>query len=91
MKRIKVMFTAITVLAVVGGALAFKAANKFGTLSYCTAASSGQCNAFTTNSRITTGDHILIYAVETSNTSGCSGINAPQCNQQLKLTNNQLP
>jgi len=36
MKRVKIMLTAISVLAVVGGAVAFKAA-KFGGQAYCTA------------------------------------------------------
>jgi len=35
MKKVKIMLTAITVMAVVGGALAFKA-NKFNTKLYCT-------------------------------------------------------
>jgi hypothetical protein len=35
MKKVKIMLTAITVMAIVGGALAFKAA-KFGTAIFCT-------------------------------------------------------
>jgi hypothetical protein len=44
MKKIKIMLTAITVLAIVGGAFAFKAHNKMGHL-YCSSVSgtAGRC------------------------------------------------
>jgi hypothetical protein len=42
MKKAKVMLTAIAVMAVVGGALAFKA-KKFGSTIYCTDSATGVC------------------------------------------------
>jgi hypothetical protein len=43
MKKAKIILTAITVFALVGGALAFKA-SKFGAKVYCTTSPNGSCS-----------------------------------------------
>lgn len=53
MKKVKVFLTAITVLAVVGGALAFKA-NKFNTKKIWTSTQAGACSNEVLNKVLTT-------------------------------------
>jgi hypothetical protein len=83
MKKIKILLTAITVLTVVGGALAFKAA-KF-SKSYCTKSATGQCTSFATQSKIVDVGGSLIWAIETSDTDNCTKTTAPNCGSQIRL------
>lgn len=91
MKRIKVILTAVTVLAVVGGALAFKSSSKFGTLSFCTKAHSsgpGTCAGFVTNSKESTASGaISYYAFRTTITGNCT---TEQCDVTRTLTSSEL-
>lgn len=83
MKRVKIMLTAITVFAVVGGALAFKA-KKFG-IDYCTKDSSGKCTSFILNSKQEIGG-TQFFAVQTTNTTNCTiATLAPDCDTQIPL------
>jgi len=86
MEKLRLLLFGVFIAAVFGGAIASKAEKIHRIKDWCTAASSGQCTSYTTNSVITTGDHELLWATETVNTNGCSGLNAPVCNQQLRLT-----
>jgi len=71
MKKVKIMLTAVAVLAVVGGALAFKA-TKF-TSSFCTksGASTGACTSYVLNS-VEDPSGVKIAAFPTSDTRQCS-------------------
>jgi hypothetical protein len=63
MKKAKIMLTAITVLAIVGGALAFKA-KKF-SIDYCTTlTTTGGCRIFTPQQKAGTGTATIFYAVD---------------------------
>lgn len=53
MKKAKIMLTAITVLAVVGGALAFKAGNFTDTTLYCTDGANQACDISFATYRVT--------------------------------------
>lgn len=87
MKKVKIMLTAVTVLAVVGGALAFKA-SKF-TNSYCTrSGSSGQCTSFAEPSKEVGSGGIEVYTVITSDTENCTKTTAPNCPVSTHLVHN---
>jgi len=82
MKKVKIMLTAITVMAVVGGALAFKA-NRFDK-QFCTRAiadGTGVCQTSLPDAKITNAAPSLnYYAVETNNPVNCTTlVNPPQC------------
>lgn len=77
MKRVKVMLTAIAVLAVVGGAVAFKA-KTYGQVKYCTSTSGGgSCpNSLNTSTTIGTQNATQYYYNLTNGTSTpCSNVN----------------
>jgi hypothetical protein len=90
MKRSKIMLTAIGVLAVVGGALAFKA-NHVGTNKYCYTFTNACGNAVNTCPKglITTflpcGTISSIKYTLTTNTTRCS-ITPPTCYQVGRFT-----
>jgi len=73
MKRVKIMLTAIGILAVVGGAVAFNAA-KFGAGAYCTGpAGSGCCPTKTLNISFQNGLQIDYRKIPAS--AVCTGTN----------------
>jgi hypothetical protein len=76
MKRVKVMLMAITVLTVVGGALAFKAA-KFNTKYCIKTGASGACTTYFTNSKILDPGGSQFRGFETTNTSDCVNQSCP--------------
>ena len=81
MKKIKIMLTAITVLAVVGGALAFKAKKIDGVCLY-TSSQSGAC-AFSHENFTTTTEVIgsQVYATTKDLIEGdCPSISGVNCN-----------
>lgn len=88
MKKVKVMLTAITVLAVVGGALAFKA-SKF-TAAFCTKSGStaGQCTSYVENSIEAQSGGILAWTSATVDTQNCTKSTAPNCGFQTHLVTN---
>lgn len=69
MKRVKMMLTGVAVLAVVGGALAFKAQNFSQRFIYTTPDASGFCTIKLTSARITNVDPLTpkIFAATTNN------------------------
>ena len=69
MKKAKVILTAITVFAVVGGALAFKAKN-FGSDIFCTNSSTASCNVKKANFTITTTNSGTTSYCSVSSTTG---------------------
>ena len=77
MKKAKIMLTAITFLAVVGGALAFKA-NKFARITYYTTTASNPnsntvCN-IQTLARTTTGSSLTVWATTANGDAKCANI-----------------
>ncbi len=83
MQKVKIMLSAITVLAVVGGALAFKA-KTFGAV-YCyrtTQGGAGRCTAGITTSfcvpMANTPARTYFYTT-TTNATACTTAGAPQC------------
>ena len=73
MKKAKVILTSIAVLAVVGGALAFKANTKF-TENYCTGTvSGGSCTTQSFGYRVNTGGTASSYYVKLLSGNSCSG------------------
>lgn len=70
MKRVKVMLTAICVLAMVGGALAFKA-KTFGNGTYCTTTAGGGniCPVFSPQTKFTAPGNIKYVRVFAPNCS----------------------
>jgi hypothetical protein len=65
MKKVKVMLTAIAVLAVVGGALAFKANTFGGTRLFICDQDQQQCKIFDANNSYTTIGGVLEFASAT--------------------------
>ena len=72
MKRVKIMLTAIGVLAVVGGALAFKV-KTVGSDDYCIRAndSGTVCTTYTTDSQFVGSGTLNFKYVFTTNTANC--------------------
>lgn len=84
MKKVKIMLTAITVMAVVGGALAFKA-QKFSSRVYCTTeAAPGACTILTPGFSIIQAD-----PNDQGQLSTCTDTNDPQaaCGEVLTFVN----
>lgn len=75
MKRVRIMLTAITVLAVVGGALAFKA-QRFDMQRICYGISTNNCGNWTTESTTAADGGILSYYTTTLGTD-CQGAICP--------------
>jgi hypothetical protein len=76
MKKAKLMLTSIAILAVVGGALAFKAKSAY-TSKFCTSTTSGTCpGAFAAGQAGGTGTQY--YYVVTNNANNCASA-APNC------------
>jgi hypothetical protein len=83
MKKVKIMLTAITVMAVVGGALAFKAA-KFNTVVFCTTeAAPGACTV------VTPGFSILAQPgqVQSAGSSSCTDSPNGNCAETTTYVN----
>ena len=66
MKKVKVMLAGIAVLAVIGGAFAFKAKTEFGSVVYTSTRSSG-CNVANVNSTTCTIQVTGVYYTTTIN------------------------
>jgi len=82
MKRVKIMLAAITIITVVGSALAFKA--KTFNQCYCTRDISlgpGTCEGYFCPSKIVSGIP-NVYAVETTNTANCT---TQTCDTKIRL------
>jgi len=86
MKKVKVMLTAITVFAVVGGALAFKA-QKFHTKLYCTTqAAVGACTIETPGFSIVQVDPNDNGELSTCTTTNVNP-NSQDCSERLTYIN----
>jgi hypothetical protein len=78
MKKAKLMLTGIAILAVVGGALAFKAKTAFG-FKYCYSTTSGTCNLGDANYKIDAATGTQYYYVVTNDVSKCNQSPIPNC------------
>jgi hypothetical protein len=82
MKKVKIMLTSIAVLAIVGGAIAFKARN-FGGTPVCIEANPsgapGVCNSYATVT-LDQGIQKKYYIVSGLNTTTCTQASSPACN-----------
>jgi hypothetical protein len=82
MKKAKVMLTGIVVLAIVGGALAFKAKTTF-SQDYClgTIATNGACPTFAAASKVDAGSSVSPSFYTLTSSDACTG----NCNGNASL------
>jgi hypothetical protein len=80
MKKAKLLLTGIAVLAIVGGALAFKAKSAFNK-NYCTSDTSGTCPNFASAKKGGTSGTIIYYVTtagtDCSEAPNCAGLQSP--------------
>jgi hypothetical protein len=70
MKRAKLFLTAITVLTIVGGALAFKAHKAFNGILYCSTTTNG-CNAARYDPTPFQDAHTILFCTPTETPGNC--------------------
>lgn len=88
MKKVKIMLTAIGVLSIVGGALAFKA-RVIGSDDYCIKGTCGGtciCTSFVNNASFQAGGAPLLGYTITNNTANCNSgnVSCPNCGRMVQ-------
>lgn len=88
MKKLRIIVTSVIVLAIIGGAFAFK--TKCGSFCVLTGTTSGDCTTFKQGFKITTGglgsaDYRYYPCWDDDDRTGCTAANNGKCTAQFKL------
>ena len=86
MKKLRMIMTSVVVLAIVGGAFAFK--TKTGIICYKTGATPGDCTKFETNIRLTTNtlfDQYRYYSCWSGDQTECTAAGNNACQNLIRF------